>query len=201
MATTAGRRLTDQHRQAQARLAGLTVVELRQIWPLLDKSSPTDSTAWVNAAVRVISSQFAVSAALARRYFQSFRSAEIGSQLPGTLPEPALEEDAVRKSLMVTGPVRVERALRKGLPIGSAVDLAFVESTRAANRHVLTGGRETIVQAAAVDRRAAGYRRITSSGACDFCEMLGGRGAVYTARSGDFQAHDGCNCASEPAYD
>lgn len=202
MASTAvGSRLTEQHRQAQARLAGLTAVQLRDVWRLLDPDDLTGtSRAWVDNAVRVVVQQFALSSTLARRYFQAFRLAEVGARLPGVLPAPALDEAAARTSLVVTAPVRIARAQRRALPIDRAVDLALTESTRAANRHVLNGGRETILQTAAVDRRAAGYRRITSSGACQFCTMLEGRGAVYTARSGDFQAHDGCNCASEPAY-
>jgi hypothetical protein len=36
--------------------------------------------------------------------------------------------------------------------------------------------------------------------ACDFCEMLADRGAVYGEASADFEAHDHCSCSAEPVF-
>jgi len=47
----------------------------------------------------------------------------------------------------------------------------------------------------------AGFRRVTSGSPCAFCSMLASRGAVYSRRGADFQAHDGCSCSPEPVWE
>ena len=49
------------------------------------------------------------------------------------------------------------------------------------------------------DPKADGWQR-TGVGECKFCEMLIGRGAVYTEATGDFGAHDDCHCSAVPAF-
>jgi hypothetical protein len=200
--TLQGRRLTEQHRLAQARLGALTATQMASLWRLLDPSALTDTVpAWLNASVRLVSAQHGASALLARRYFQAFRVAEVGAPLAGSLASPAFVEDAVRTSLMVTGPVRIERARRRGEPIAQAARIALSESARAAQRHTLTGGRDQLMSAVQGDSRAVGWARVTSGNACSFCALLAGRGAVYRGEgSADFHAHDGCSCTAEPAY-
>lgn len=200
--TVAGRRLTEAHRLAQVRLGVLTVAQMRSLWRLLDPESLTDTVpAWLDASVRVVSGQHAASSLLARRYFQAFRVAEVGSPLAGVLSSPALVEDAVRTSLMVTGPVRIERAARRGLPIAQAATIALSESARAAQRHSLTGGRDQLLATINDDSRAVGWARVTSGNACAFCALLAGRGAVFRGEdTAGFDAHDGCSCTAEPSY-
>lgn len=197
-ATLAGRRLTEQHRRAQVRLAALTTAQMRELSRLLDPEALTDTTpGWLDAAVRLVVSQHTVSAALARRYFQAFRAVEAGQPMPGSLPQPGIDTEAVRTSLMVTGPTRIERARRRGLPVEQAARRALATAASSATRHVLSGGRDVITQAVAQDRRAIGWARVTSGNPCHFCALLSGRGAGSSAA---FEAHDGCNCSSEPIY-
>lgn len=179
---------SEQHRQLQVRLAALTVLKLREVWPLF-----SDPQAWSAAAIRVIQEQHGASAALARAYIRNARSAALGSAPSGVLPQPGLNLDAVRTSLYVTGPVRVERARRRGLAIPS--DMAFTETSRAGSKHALNGGRETVTSYARSDGRA-GFRRVTSGNSCDFCSLLAGRGAVYSSDTVDFRTHDGCRCSA-----
>lgn len=71
----------------------------------------------------------------------------------------------------------------------------------AMQEYVLQPGRDTIQQSAIRDPEAAGWQRITSSGACDFCQMLAGRGGVYKRSTATFAAHGNCNCGAAPSWD
>ncbi|GEL47412.1 hypothetical protein CHO01_25280 [Cellulomonas hominis] len=73
-------------------------------------------------------------------------------------------------------------------------------------KYVLAAARQTITTSADRDPRASGWRRITRAGACDFCVLLAGRGAVYKEHTVHFAAHGGatggeCNCAAVPDWD
>ena len=202
MAVTAeGRAATEAHRRLQGRLARLTVVQMRQLWRLIDLDD-IDGTVqgWLSATSDLVRRQHAVSVGIAERYFRRFRTAEVGEPLPGPLPRPGLSEQAVRTSLLVTGPYRIWALLGKGGTLGDAARTAFTTSAAAATRHVLNGGREFIGGAVAQDSRALGWIRVTSGNPCAFCALLASRGPVYGASTAGFQAHDACGCVAEPVY-
>jgi hypothetical protein len=60
--------------------------------------------------------------------------------------------------------------------------------------------RDTITTNTRRDPRAVGWRRIAGGG-CQFCNMLAGRGAVYTESSAHFASHPHCRCSAEPVFD
>ncbi len=60
--------------------------------------------------------------------------------------------------------------------------------------------RGSVVESVKADPRGRGWQRHTSGGACDFCQMLTGRGAVYTEASSSFESHDHCGCIAVPVY-
>lgn len=66
-------------------------------------------------------------------------------------------------------------------------------------RRVAQFDRLTIMRSSVADPSARGWARV-GAGDCDFCEMLIGRGAVYTEDTADFQAHDHCGCTAEPEF-
>jgi hypothetical protein len=66
-------------------------------------------------------------------------------------------------------------------------------------RRIANVSRLTITQSSIQDPGARGWQRV-GVGECDFCQMLLGRGAVYTEATADFASHDHCNCAAEPAF-
>ena len=66
-------------------------------------------------------------------------------------------------------------------------------------RRIANVSRLTVAGSSIADPAADGWQR-TGSGACGFCAMLIGRGAVYTEASADFASHDHCNCAAVPAF-
>lgn len=195
--TLAERRLADRHRLRQLLLAAVTVRDLLALWPLLDPARLSDSSrVWVSAASRLIVARRVESSEIASEY-ASAAARRAGVRLgPVAVLSPSL--DAVEVSLRVTGPVRVERAVRLGRPVDDALAVAAQESARAGARHVLNGGRDTVT-AAAKQQRGRWYR-VTGPGACEFCLMLESRGAVYAPDTVDFRAHDGCGCSVGVLY-
>lgn len=190
--TTEGRRLTEQHRILQRRLAALTVAQMRQLWRLLDPENlPASSEDWLTATVAMIERNHAASAALSARYFVQFRQTEVRDgafQLP---PAPILNREQATTSLTVTGISRVAEGK-------TAVDTAAA----AAVRLVLNGGRGTLVDAVEADPVALGWIRVTDGDPCAFCALLASRGPTFKSRgSAGFQAHDSCACTAEPVYD
>lgn len=202
MATTVeAARLTETHRLAQVRLGKLTVLQVRSLWPLLDPTA-LDATfpSWLRTVTPIVQAQRSASAQLAGRYLTAFRTLEVDAEpFAPVLADPAPAR-ALTTSMLVTGPVSIKSAVKSGVPFALAVDTADVRAARAAMRHALAGGRETILHSVRSDTRARGWQRVTSAKPCEFCAMLAGRGTVYTEESADFAAHDGCSCAAEPAY-
>lgn len=199
-ATLQGRRLTEAHRLAQARLGAATVARMRTIWPLL-KPTALDASfdRWLAAAVPIVRAQRSTSARLAANYTTTLKTLEAGTAAPVVLADK-LPTDQVATSLLVTGPYRLRAALARGVPIVRALSHAEASSASAAMRLALNGGRETTVEMVRADRDAIGWARAASGSACAFCATLASRGAVYREDSVDFQAHDHCNCSAEPIY-
>lgn len=68
-------------------------------------------------------------------------------------------------------------------------------------RIIANAGRDTVTGSSIADPRARGWQRAGSGHNCAFCNMLIGRGAVYSERSVSFAAHDHCNCVAVPAWE
>lgn len=197
--TAAGAALTLQHRARQVALRALTLRQVLTLWPLFDGDRATFDR-FVTAAVPLVQARHRDSSGLAVNYYQAFRTAEA---VKGA-PEPRLapfEPEKVVTSLYVTGPVSYTRALRSGQSATQARQTAFVTLTGSVTRHVLDGGRGTLMASVAADRQALGWARVTSGRACAFCAMLAGRGAVYRESTANFRSHDHCSCTAEPVYE
>lgn len=88
-----------------------------------------------------------------------------------------------------------------GWALSEATDYAAFQTLIAggAQRRVANFARATVTGSSVADPHARGWQRV-GIGECEFCQMLIGRGAVYTEASADFQSHDHCNCQAEPAF-
>lgn len=194
--TPAGKRLTDLHRTTQARIATELAATLLPLWRILDiQDLKGTSEAWIAAAIGAIEASRATSIATTGAYLRAFRLLEAKGAAPFTLPTaPALDHGAAATSLLVTGPYALMSKVGAGMPLERAVSQAFAGSTSSAGRLALNGGRELTLGAIKADPRATSYQRITSPGACAFCEE------IASVSDGDFQCHDGCNCQAEPVY-
>lgn len=203
MASALGRRLTEAHRIAQARLAAATADELMPLWRMLDllrldETSPD----WVNAALAVIAQQRQASIGLAANYLTTFRALELGSSAPPfTLPTlPDLNRVSTATSLLVTGPIDLKSRIGRGIPFDRAVQMSLAGSTSAGTRHAINGARDLVVAAGRADPQATGMVRVTSPGACNFCEEIAEHSHGNPALGSDFETHDGCNCHPELLY-
>ena len=199
--TAAGAQLSDAHRVAQARLSAQTVARLLLVWPLLGMDNLDATTErWLAAAVPIVEQAHGTSAALARQYLRLFATAETGAPSIAsklTIPVPV---DRIRTSLIVQGPVAVKSAMAAGRPLASASSIASATSASAGSRQALSGGRDTVMEAAKADQRASGIVRVTSPGACDFCTQVAADSASNPSLQGHFQCHDNCHCQPEPVY-
>lgn len=198
--TAAGAALTITHRRQQLALQAQTIRDLLALWPAWN---PRDQASWdrfVVLATTLVRLRNGQSAGLAAGYFDRFRVAEgIGAGGRVLLAEPPPEAQIVR-SLTQTGLVGTLRALSVGQTPEAALRNGFTRLAGAAGRHVLDGGRVTLIRSAGTDRTSGGWARVTSGSPCYFCAMLASRGPVFSSDAADFEAHDHCSCTAEPVY-
>lgn len=208
-ATVEASRLTEAHRLAQARLGSITVQRVLASWPLLDVNDLDGSfPRWLRVVAPLVNGQRTVSATLAGNYLTTFRALELGAGVAPFAPiaAEALAADALATSLLVTGPVSIKTAVARGAQVAQAAEVAQASTARAAMRHVLDGGRNTISRTVEEDGTALGWARATSGKTCAFCALVASRGPVYKSKASALQRadgkryHDGCNCTSEPVY-
>jgi hypothetical protein len=172
---------------------------------------------WVAAQTAAIVAGRRAAATSAAKWYNRQRIAETGQPLPadlpglqplpagGAVPAAALQfgpdlAQQIATSLRVTGPVRVKRAIAAGNPVAAAMNSGLTGVTAATQRLVLDGGREAEIDLIGADPLVTYYARVASPTACSFCKMLASRGPVYTATSGAFRSHDGCDCGLQPVF-
>lgn len=198
--TEAGAFHTRQHRSRQLAVRALALQEFQRLWPIWDAADLRSFDLLVEATIPLIDLRRNLSASVAADYYTAFRVAE---GVPGSAAArvaDAAPRDQLVTSLYVTGKTQVQRSLRSGFSPQAARQNTFVTMSGAVSRHVLNAGRDTLILSTAADKRARGWRRITDANPCSFCSMLAGRGAVYSADTADFQAHDHCGCTAEPTF-
>lgn len=202
-ATAAGAALTRQHRQTQAQVRALVLRRLLTLWPILDPARLDDtSPAFTAAAVDLVRGGHALSARAAASYYLAYRAAEGVGGVAAAVTPAVLDADAVRTSLIVTGPVALKRATGGGVPLAVSVPKALTQVSGAVARHVQSGAWDTVREAVQRDQQAQGWARVADANGCAFCLMLASRGPAYKSETtADFEAHDHCACGIEPAFD
>ncbi len=196
------RRLTEAHRLAQARLGAVTSRDMLSAWRLIDPNRLDDTVPeWLRIVEALIARNREISTGLSAAYLRQFRAIEAGTTTALRIATVPAVTEAVRTSLLVTGPITVKKATAAGLPIDEASRRGATSSARSALRHSLDGGRSTITSTIEADPVALGWARATSGSPCAFCALMAGRGAVYRSeQSANFEPHDGCACQPEPIY-
>lgn len=192
--------LTEAHRLLQLRVSSGILGDVLTAWPTLDPGNLDGSfAAYAERLLAVTTARNTVSATVAASYYDRIRAAE---EVTGdyALTRATVRPDQVVTSLRVTGPVTWKSALARGASPARAQALAQAATTRSLTRHVLNGGRETVLRLVASDPEAYGYMRVSDGSPCAFCAMLIGRGPVYKKETAYFQAHDGCGCTAEPFF-
>lgn len=199
--TDAGAVLTAQHRRAQVQLRARALRDYTQLWPLWQGDDASFGRL-VDAALPLVRAHHRISSSLAAAYYPVFRTAErVGAE---ATPRPAgpINQERVVAALHVTGRVTTGKAILAGQSPQAAMQTALVRTSGTVTRHVLQGGRDTLVLSSGEDRQAQGWARVTSGTPCAFCAMVASRGAAFAgADTAEFQAHDHCACMAEPAYE
>lgn len=193
--------LTQRHRAQQLLLRQATIRGVAKAWPALewerlDRTYP----ALAVQLGRLVEVNRRTSAGLAAGYLREFRRAHgVEGAAKINLAAPLVVEQ-FNASLSSTSiaPLKTAAANGTAADVAMANVLTLVQGSMA--RLVLNAGRETVTNTLAADPQAHGYRRVLGGGGCDFCQMLAGRGDVYSAETAAFEAHDRCGCTAEPVY-
>jgi hypothetical protein len=179
-------------RQAQIGVRRLVERDLAEFFGSLNLGRPEAARDALLGFVPVLVAQYGESAAsVAADWYDDVRASE---RVPGRFR--ALMQESPYQSAVTDTVRRAAGALFSDNP--GATLLALSATT---GKYALAAGRETITASTARDPRASGWQRVTRGGACGFCRMLAGRGAVYRDGTAHFASHGDCNCAAVPSWD
>lgn len=90
---------------------------------------------------------------------------------------------------------------RLGADLDAQAERLVDEALGLAEKEVARGFRDSMLGNLRSDPDAVGWSRVARAGACKFCTMLAGKGAVYRSEStAIFAAHKNCNCAAQPEF-
>jgi hypothetical protein len=193
--------LTQRHRAQQLLLRRATDVAVGRAWPRLDFDR-LDATypALALDVSQIVERNRRTSAGLTAAYLREFRREQRVGGTPKIELVRSLNVDQFNVSLSTTSVASIKKATAEGRAADLAMRNALVLAQGAMARLVLNAGRDTLLASLAADSRAVGYERVLGGAGCEFCQMLAGRGDVYSAESADFEAHDHCGCTAEPVY-
>lgn len=197
---SADERLARAFRQQNIVLRAGTLRDALRLWPLLDPQHMDETfPRWLAAHAALLRRDHARSAGLAAAYL---KAARLSSDVSGSATVKLASElpsAQIAASMSTTARAGFYTALRTQGP-EQAGTTALVRTLGSTGRLVLEGGRDTVRGSLSADPRGRGWQRVTGSGACKFCRMLAGRGAVYSANTADFASHDHCGCSMAAVY-
>lgn len=179
------------HRADIAELTGLAQRDLEVLWRRLSEDPERARDALVEILAQLAATYGSAAATLGADWYDEIRDAlgvrgrfsAIAAELPDAGRYEALAGWAV-------GP------LFSSSPDPAA---ALVLAKGGLQRIVADGTRHSVMQSSIDDPKSQGWQRIASGG-CGFCQMVAGRGAVFTKATANFGAHDFCGCSAAPAF-
>lgn len=172
-------------RRESAQLVGLAERDLTRLWRLVSDGASAE-VALRDVLPAIITQYGAAGAAVAAEWYDDQREKVGASGRFTAIPvEPG---DRGAQSLI-------------GWALGKATDDASLHALilGGTQRRITDHLRYTVADSATADPAASGWQRV-GSGECSFCDLLIGRGAVYSEGSADFAAHDNCKCTAVPAW-
>lgn len=193
--------VTQAYRRSTLALRAATLRDLQRLWPAFNPKDAIETFPVLLAGVQPLVQRDRTRAAgLASAYMQAHRQeAGVPGPVDVRLAAPAPVEQIAR-SLHYTTVEAVTIARRAGKTLDYAESSARVQTMGSVGRLVLNAGRQTVLDTVNADSRILGWQRVTSGG-CEWCRMLAGRGAAYKSEgTGSFDAHDHCACSAEPVY-
>lgn len=197
--TSAGRQLTEQHRLRQLGVRAAAARDILRLMAAYDLSDIDRSWLAIAPGMEAVVREYhRQSAGVAAGYYQAYRTAEAVPGPPALRLADPPDPETLAYSLGFYGRVAPKQMIQKGVRDVAAKTTTLMVG--GATRHVLDGGRGTLIGSAKADERTVGWARVTAAKPCSFCAMLAGRGAVYKEATVGFQAHDTCACTAEPVY-
>lgn len=204
--TSQGRRLTEDHRNAQIALASQGEAVARDLWSSVGAGLVQERRdVWLAQSMLAASAYFQSSARLAADYISSYRRVEADG-LTGPIVLADFDPARVAVSLTATGPATYWTRRRAGDSATEAHRAARNSMAGAFRRQTMAGGRQAIDLTAKADTKVVGWRRVTDGSPCAFCAMLASRGPVYGAQNAaravadGRRYHDYCGCSAELVY-
>jgi hypothetical protein len=177
--------LTAQHRADLAQLTGLAENDLRLIWAEFNNADPLAGL--MDVLPELVAVYGSAAAALGAEWYDEMREA---AEVAGRFTGIAAELPDVGRAHALAG-----WAVNTGLTEESVLALAV----GGLQRIVANQDRMSVAVSTIADPKAEGWQR-AGRGKCDFCNVLIGRGAVYSESSADFASHDHCHCYAVPAF-
>ncbi len=197
--------LTEVHMRGQLGLRAATLRDIIRLFPMWDPFDAASFDAFVEAVVLLAQQRGRNSAALAARYFETYRNVDLGltAGKAAALAEPASRK-AIEAGIRATAVSGFWNAIGAGMTTEQAKRQAVTQLTGSVSRHVLNTGRDTLLANIRRESRYHGWIRVSDGDPCPFCAMLIARGPVYwtEASAGGFsQWHDHCCCSVKPFKD
>lgn len=203
MARTAeGAVLTRRHYVAQLGVRAATSRDVMRLWGVVDPTNLSGTyDRFATAATTLTRARHATSSGVAASYQEDFRKAEKVAGRAAIKLGPALAQAEALGIIRGAGLSGILNSRQRGFSAQAAARNGLVKVLGATTRLVLGGGRATVLESAVADPQASHWQRVTSGEPCAFCAMLATRGAVFSADTADFEAHDHCSCSAEVAYE
>lgn len=193
--------LTQRHRAQQLLLRKATQSQAARLWPVLDFAHLDETYPALEAvASRLVKANGQTSAGLAAGYVRDLRREQRVAGTARIVIAQPLDQAQLATSLRVTSVVAIKKATANGVTPELAMRNALTQTTGMLARLVLNAGRTTVTDSLAADPQARGYERVLGGAGCEFCQLLAGRGGVYSAETADFEAHDHCACTPQPVW-
>jgi hypothetical protein len=183
--------LTAAHRRDLAELTGLAQKDLTLIWREFNTATAARD-GLIELLPRLVAIYGSAAATLGADFFDEMRAAAAVKgrfrAIPAELPDQG----------------RTDALARWGVtPLFQAepdYSTSLAKVAGGLQRIIGDADRESVIGSLSADPKGNGWERITSGG-CEFCVMIEGRGAVYSADTADFASHDHCRCTASPVFD
>ena len=196
----AGDYLLTNYRNTQQQIATRAATAIDNLWNrMIDPERFSDTWTAYNPVVNgIIDVNHGMTAANAAQYYSL--SSTVNGNPYYAVPGVNLDQDYLNRETNMMGPGQFYHFVNGGNDPVTASGMARDALRGAGTRLIMNGGRQTVTQAASLDDLAEGWERVIEPGACSFCAMLAGRGAVYKGSTVNFRAHDHCHCVARAIF-
>ncbi|HEX9993925.1 MAG TPA: hypothetical protein VGB14_13430 [Acidimicrobiales bacterium] len=201
MTSPAGRRATNQYRQALDTTAGRIVAAVAGLWSTVNDLGEGTEDRWTAAVVPVVLAGQLQAATITRAYLASYIAAETSRRNAIDLPTENLIGRAIRNgadpAVVYRRPFSVAReAVGHGGSLSDALDRGLDRATSAVRTDITLTARTTAAEWAKRDDVVRGWRRVLGSGKhCALCASASTR--IYH-RGELLPIHNRCKCTTEP---